>query len=230
MGRIKLAEAAALVDASYSIGRCDILKDRLARDPLDHWDVQAVLIDDGTLLIPGSNHYRDYIKFNLGHFRFGDGKYRMSDLARQQDGSGALWHRGFFAHAKVIHDWLGDRPPKRIIGHSLGAASAQILSQKWKVPTLCFASPRPHYGHHPLVDERWTMNICRDGDPVIGFPGKFRHVGAVTMLKSGMRGFALRHAMPHYRRLLLEHAANPKLPVHWPKGEGNLTGAGAKAA
>ena len=53
----------------------------------------------------------------------------------------AIWHKGFAGHAETIANKLGALRPTYIVGHSLGAAAAQILGCVYGVPAIGFTSP-----------------------------------------------------------------------------------------
>lgn len=144
MHRYDIKTAALLAQASYTAKTNRSIKAKL-KDSLDEDDVEAHLLTNGVLLIPGSNSLADYLKYNLRMIRLGKTRYRMSDDIYQEGASGTIWRQGFLAHAKVIYDWVERKnyTPKFIIGHSLGAASTQILSKTWAIAESALPRPAP---------------------------------------------------------------------------------------
>lgn len=186
----------------------------LIRRALDRGDVTAFMLNNGVLLLPGSNSVGDYILFNLRVFKIGGKRYRLEDSATATGHSGAIWHQGFLTYSKAIFDHFADIPPKFIIGHSLGAAAAQILAKSWGVPAISFAAPRPRWGATRLRNEQLSLSILRNDDLVTTLPGGFRHLGTAKNLKPRSNNAGLDHQMRHYRRIVDEHAGS--LPAHWP--------------
>jgi len=146
--RLRIEDAAALADASYAIHTLHAPRVDLS---CPHEDVQAFVLSTGVLLLPGSNSLRDYLRYNLRPLRLGTRRLKMADGATEQGASGTFWHQGFLGYAKVVYDWLAGENirPGAIIGHSLGAAAAQILGKTYAVPTIGFAAPRPVWDAEP---------------------------------------------------------------------------------
>ena len=105
MHRYDIKTASLLAQASYTATTNSSIRRKL-KDSLDEDDVEAHLLTNGVLLIPGSNSVADYLKYNLRMIRLGKTRYRMSDDIYQEGASGTIWHQGFLAHAKVIYDWI----------------------------------------------------------------------------------------------------------------------------
>lgn len=213
--RYDLQQAADLAEASYQTQDHSSLRSRIVED-IDEADVQAQLLDNGLLLISGSNSAQDYLRYNLRPLRIGARQYRVKSAATGQ-AMGGRWHQGFLAHAMVIHRRLDRQRPRFIIGHSLGAAAAQVLSLLWRVPAVCFAAPRLYAGGRPVSNERLSLCIWRTDDPVGSFPGDgFEHVGrSVALGKSRSTGM-LNHSMKHYKRAIREPHYGRVLPTAWP--------------
>lgn len=93
---------------------------------------------------------------------------------------------------------------KHVIGHSLGAASAQIVGPSLGKPTVCFASPKPLlFGRPPRPD--LVVNYCREDDLICRVPPGlfdgligFAHVGAVVWLKPSARNLGEDHRIDNY--------------------------------
>ena len=64
MHRYPIKTAAQLAEASYSATTHPSVAPRIKRS-LNEDDVEAHFLDNGILLIPGSNSVIDYLKFNL---------------------------------------------------------------------------------------------------------------------------------------------------------------------
>ncbi|MFK7875210.1 MAG: hypothetical protein AB8B71_05450 [Paracoccaceae bacterium] len=212
--RYRLTRAAELAEASYT-GKPHAQISYQWKASLDVSDVQAHLLTDNTLLIPGSNSIRDYIRYNLRIQRLGK---RRLKLANQISNAPITWHQGFLAHAKIVQDWLMDNnfTPAFVIGHSLGAASAQILSAGWAIPAIAFAAPRPCRTATAQMAARYCLCVNRTDDGVCKLPGGFHHLGDVRACKPRGPSPGMDHAMPHYRKIVDEGLAAQKLPATWP--------------
>ena len=212
-----LDNAAQLAQASYSATRHAVVKTRLAHS-LDENDVQAHMLDNGLLLIPGSNSLMDYVKFNFRIINIGGTRYRMSDDDTAAGASGTIWHQGFLAHAKTIYDWVETLPtrPVFIIGHSLGAAATQILSKSWNIAGVGFAAPRPRRHKGPLANTERCLCLNRPDDLVCRLATGFNHIGQVRTLNATGTAFGPDHAMKHYKNAVRAGIEANQLPRIWP--------------
>ncbi|MFQ6547430.1 hypothetical protein AADZ90_005690 [Aestuariibius sp. 2305UL40-4] len=215
MRKMTLKAAAELAAASYDPENAAATRGRI-RVTHDKDDVQAYLLDDGVLLIPGSNSLADYTKYNLRMLRLFRQKTQVHIPGTEPGASGAIWHQGFLAHARSIYDRFNDRRPEFIIGHSLGGASAQILSMSWDVPAVAFAAPRPLRSAVPVPNEGKCLTVCDSRDWVTDLPpGRFRHLRLAQRLNlSG--GYAFQHPMKHYKMLIDPGVRARVLPMVWP--------------
>lgn len=214
MLRYRLSNAADLAEASYDIRRQTHIQRQLVMS-IDEDDVQAHLLDNGLLLIPGSNSLKDHIRYNFG-LHVGDKRYSARDASTGQ-AFGGRWHQGFLAHAMVIHKRLDQRRPKFIIGHSLGAAAAQFLSLLWRVPAIGFAAPRLHAGGREVENDRLCLCLWRKDDPVGSFPGdSFRHVGKSIRLEKNRSTGLLNHSLRHYKASMTNAHNRSIVPDAWP--------------
>lgn len=75
MARYKISDAALLAEASYSVA--GIKKPRVIQSCPDR-DVQAYILEDGMLLLTGSNSVSDYFRFNLRVLNLGHKRMKMS--------------------------------------------------------------------------------------------------------------------------------------------------------
>lgn len=212
---MNLHRAATLVASSYKKSKNH---QALVPDidiPFNEGDVQALLMKNRTLLIPGSNSVWDYIKFNFRPFNIGGKKYSFKTQTTGEK-IGHVWHQGFLAHAMAIHAKFDHKRPNFIIGHSLGAASAQVLSMVWDVPAICFAAPRVYLGGGSIGGKNKCLCIVLEDDPVRNLPtNKFGYVGEVKPLGKN-RFLSFKHRMSHYENAVLDPAFKPKLPKQWP--------------
>jgi len=217
MHRYPIKTAALLAKASYTaLTHASVAP--LIVNSLDDNDVQAHFLNNGILLIPGSNSLADYLKFNLRVMQFGTKRYRMSDDTTDQGASGTMWHQGFLAHAVEIWDWMveNNQRPTYIIGHSLGAAAAQVLTKSWGVPGIGFAAPRPRKHDGPLVNGKLCLCITRDTDIVCKLPGSFHHVGQVHKCRARDSKHRAGHKMKHYSKVITEQQKSGLLRKKWP--------------
>lgn len=212
MRQMPLMTAATLARSSY-LGAAALPPIKAA---LDKGGVQAWLLTDDTLIIPGTNHWTDWIRFNFNTMLVAGQQIGWNEVGTCI--GNAKWHRGFAVHAREVHDFMGGRRPKFIIGHSLGAASAQILGCHYGVPTLCFASPNPRFGGTALSHEGWVMNVVYASDPVGRFPlqmNGYRRIGSVEMMaRTNLSG--LQHSMDRYIPLMAREIGAGTLRAVWP--------------
>ena len=212
--RYRLTRAAQLAEAAYT-GRNHPIIAPQWKASLSKGDVEAHLLTDNTLLIPGSNTIMDYIRFNLRVQRLGKRRLRMASSAA----ASISWHQGFLAHAKVVQDWLMTNryAPSFIIGHSLGAATAQILSAGWNVPAVVFAAPRPCRTAAARTAAQRCLCVNRSDDRVCNLPGGFLHLGLVHLCRPRGPSPGMDHSMAHYIQTVKEGIAAGTLPSVWPQ-------------
>lgn len=211
MARTRLIDAAATMQAVYDgTGSADV------QMRIDIRGVQAVYLKDGTLVIPGTNELADWFEFNFNLVSPTDGH----GFEVVPGDSGAQWHAGFLEHAQTVYAFAKPLQPKLIVGHSLGAASAQIVGLSLRVPTIAFASPRTHRGKTRLAGEGWVVNICRADDSVCHVPPNFlgfRHIGSVYWIAPEQIEDGIDHGVDHYIALLGAEKAKSRLPATWPR-------------
>ncbi len=210
-------QAANLAGASYSANTNSQIKPHIVKS-LDDRDVQAYLLSSGLMLIPGSNSAWDYLRYNVRLLNVGGKKYKVKNGATGQE-HGRIWHQGFLAHAMHIHDTFKSTPPKYIIGHSLGAAAAQVLSLIWGVPAIGFAAPRLYAGGNPVNNNRNCLCLWRGDDPVGSLPSdRFRHAGKSVKLGKSRSFGLLNHHMRHYVAAVTDPNHKSVVPAVWPIG------------
>ena len=213
--RYGITQAAGLAAASYSAMSHSILRPRI-RKALDAADVQAYMLDTGLLLIPGSNSAVDYLRYNVRLLNVGGTQYKVKNGATGQV-LGRVWHQGFLAHAMLIHKTFKDTPPTFIIGHSLGAASAQVLSLLWGVPAIGFAAPRIYAGGMAVNNSQKCLCLWRGDDPVGQLPSsRFRHAGLSVRLGKSLSTGLLNHNMRHYTQAISDPNHRSVVPERWP--------------
>ena len=188
--------------------------------------VEAYMLNNRCLLIPGSNGLNDYLKFNLRLWGVGQRKLSFSDDAKQQDVetrtrlgfSRTYWHQGVLSHALEIYNWIGKDPndwPEMIIGHSLGAAAAQILSKTWAAPAIGFAAPRPRKSRGHVELDELSLSICRDDDIVCFLPSSFHRLGQTRTLRHKNPKAGLNHDMDAYIDALNNRKPYLGIPTTW---------------
>jgi hypothetical protein len=151
----------------------------------------------GAFIIEGTNSLKDWFQYNFNLF---------IDAAVTRGDSGALYHAGFYNHAMRAYAFA--KPFREeirvVIGHSLGAASAQIVGPSLGKPTIAFASPRPLL-RGDAVKPNLVTNFCREDDLICRLPpGAFsgllgyQHVGAVVWLSPSTPQLGEDHRIDEY--------------------------------
>lgn len=192
-----------------------------------HPGVEAYMLTNGCLLIPGSNSFSDYMNFNLRLNNVGGSKLRLKYIHAKKDVfssrtklgySRTIWHQGFFSHANIIYKWIGTDQanwPALIIGHSLGAASAQILSKTFVTPAIGFAAPRLRKVAGPIKHDNLSLSICREDDIVCRLPSGFHHTGQTRKLVHKNPKSGLNHNMAAYIDALENRRPGLNIPTVW---------------
>lgn len=211
-----VAKAARMAKQSYApqnkkIGGKSILK-------TNPGDATAYLLSDNTLVIPGSNSAADYKKYNLRPIGLFRKKLTVrTTMVKSSDGK-PIWHQGFLAHAMNIQSWLtkiGKRP-KFIIGHSLGAASTQVLSITYGVPGIGFAAPRVCMSEPKSAVLKKCLLVVRDDDIVGQIPEGFHHLGDLRSMATTDR-IGHKHKMSEYTALIDANIKAGRIPRTWPQ-------------
>lgn len=230
-----ISTAAELVKISYLVKKRGVEKvNETLREEHGVWiesqcptkGVEAYMLNNKCLLVPGSNSFWDYAKFNFRLLNIG--MPRLSLRLRRRDtndakntitaDSGIIWHQGFFTHANHINNWIGsDRAkwPQLIVGHSLGAASAQILSTIWSAPSIGFAVPRIRKSSVPSKFENLSLSICREDDIVCRFPRGFDRMGQSRNLAHKSPAKGLNHNMACYIDAMQNRVPGSGIPSKW---------------
>lgn len=212
MSKISLADAALLAQAAYKPAS---IKSPGIADSLDEKHVQAHLTTNGILLLPGSNSLLDYAHYNLRVFNVGGSKFRLASKTTERGASGTQWHQGFLKYSRVVYDWVGHRKPKLIIGHSLGAAAAQILSKSWNRHAIGFAAPRPKKGGGSVAHDDKCLLVCRLDDVVCSLAPDFHHLGDARFLEPPAINWGGDHSMKNYIRILAKNKGPDSVPSNW---------------
>jgi len=197
---MRITDAADLLTRAYDQGRGL----NLAYTPLNRNGVEAYLTTDGTLVIPGTNDRKDWWRnLNIG--------------SAQAGASRRVWHSGFLEHARSVFHYGATKQPKRVVGHSLGAAAAQIVAVSLNIPAICFASPRPLRGARNFGGEQKVLNINRRDDFITNLPPffLFRHVGRVHWVSPNELQSAGSHTIKDYLRGMSQGTVRPPLPDNW---------------
>ncbi|MEP3846555.1 MAG: hypothetical protein ABJM43_14575 [Paracoccaceae bacterium] len=215
--KIKISDCAELAKNSYGFSKA-ASKGTLPNGiiaSLDRHGAQAVVTKDNLLLIPGSNELSDWFK-NFDVIDLVGKRFRAKQASRSK--SGAMFHAGFWLHTQQIHAFAKENNVRFIIGHSLGAAAAQILGVALNVPTVGFASPRVKKGKRPVRHEDKILNICRTDDLVTRVPPSefgFRRLGKTYRLNPPSINKGMDHSMEHYEKALGFDALEGQLPKSW---------------
>ncbi|MEP0012848.1 hypothetical protein [Tateyamaria sp.] len=189
--------------------------------------VAAGITSDKILVITGSRGKKDYAAYNLRPFRW---LPKMNDIDEIVTANlpKKAFHKGFLLHAARVKQFLGNRKPSIIIGHSLGAASAQILGAHYKVPTIGLASPQVvkrtylepgalRSTTHPqwhVFNMAWKEDLVSRG---LRFTG-LRCLGHRVVVASNEPNAGIDHFVSDYERLIvsaIDHKVDA-LPNNWP--------------
>ncbi|SIS83110.1 hypothetical protein SAMN05421759_104138 [Roseivivax lentus] len=212
MAGLKVLDAADLIRDAYA----NDLGDRV-QTAIDIRGVQAYFLKDGTLVIPGTNEFSDWFDFNL---RFGNVDVQGHGFEVVPGDSGTLWHGGFLEHAQIVYTFAKGLRPKFIVGHSLGAASAQIVGASLAVPSIAFASPKTCRSRQRMPGEGWVLNICRIDDAVCHVPPSFlgfRTIGSHYWLTPPEADADEDHRIHNYKELLRLARVKERVPTEWPR-------------
>lgn len=213
MHRKTTAEAAALIDAAYSGQLAHIATNG---EP----GAQAFVTPERDLVIPGTNEFEDWTRFNL-QVR-AQGHMRIPGLQLVPQTQVNSWHFGFLKHADSVFRFARHFRPRFIVGHSLGGAAAQIIGPNLRIPTITFGAPRTYKGRLPkIVGEGWVLNLCRSDDPVTGVPALsgFRHIGTVRQFRTGLPVSSRNHPIANYAALIAAEVGEQyaRIETEWPR-------------
>ena len=215
--RLSIAHCADLVAGSYSA----VKQKKRGRNTqgvvayLDKKGAQALMLEHNVLVIPGSNEVIDWIR-NVNVYNILGKKYKAKAQAKSR--TGAILHSGFNRHATLVSAFAKENDAKFIIGHSLGAATAQILGSWMGVPAVGFASPRVKLGPRKVKNESKILNICRMDDLVTRVPPSemgFRRLGRTVRLVAPEPNPGLDHSMERYIEALSFETLEGRLPRTW---------------
>ncbi len=185
-----------------------------ATHKIDTGDVRAYCLIDKTIVVPGTDQISDWWKFNLK-----TKAVEWEELPTTAPGaSGALWHEGFLTHAKTIYKFAQETGGRRIIGHSLGGASAQIAGASLNLPVVTFGSPAPKLWRSKFPGEHRVANITLSEDPVanlriLRWVG-FRNLGETFELPVAKKP-EVQHSMKTYISIMRLGVFAPFFPKVW---------------
>lgn len=192
--------AAELIKQAYK-GTVDNTK-----ESFDENGVQAFALNDGTLVIPGSNELSDYTRYNLPAMTW----KTFGNLA------GYKFHAGFLKHAQTLHDFARDNRIKRITGHSLGGASSQLLAATMDIDAINFAAPKVVFRGWRVVHSNSIMNFNRKDDRVGKIPRFFyKHIGHTHWLDTKMINIGGDHKIKHYIKAMKMAHVQDASPVRF---------------
>ena len=215
--RLSVMNAAEMAEQSYDIAKM-LKRGRVPgaiKAHINKSGAQAQMMAHGVMVIPGSNEVMDWFT-NFDVYRILGKNFGRRDKGRGS--TGAVLHAGFLRHANKLQRFAKDNGARFIIGHSLGAATAQILGVSLGVPAIGFASPRVKFGPGKLKKESKVLNICRADDLVTRVPPSeagFRRLGTSVRLVPGKTNPGMDHSMEHYIASLKEHVSAKGLPKNW---------------
>ncbi|MEM6577600.1 MAG: hypothetical protein AAF678_03840 [Pseudomonadota bacterium] len=224
---LSLLDAAKLLQATRADIKGGRLGGHLARVSQKGKHVDAGLTKDGKLVITGSDSWQDYLFYNLRPWRPLPRMREIDQLSTPDLPKGAF-HKGFLLHAARVKRFLGDQTPKFIVGHSLGAAAAQILGTGLGVPTVCLASPQvvkrkflDKPGLRSSAHAQWNVfNLAWRQDFVTrGYRSTgLRCLGHRVVVDTKDRNFGIDHFVQDYEKLIIKAAAYKiaELPQTWP--------------
>lgn len=207
-----------LLEAAHVVQ--DIYKNPNSRDVEEQIDingVQAYVLKGGILVIPGTNEFSDWFDFNFDVFDSGGSESHGFSVVSGD--SGVKWHAGFLEHAQYVYAFAKPQKLKLVIGHSLGAASAQIVGWSLGLPTIAFASPKTCRGVSKLDGTEKVLNLCRSDDTVCHVPPgflRFKHVGKTIWMNPDGIDFGEDHRIDEYIEIMKEPRFKELLPKSWP--------------
>jgi len=223
-----ILEAAKLLQET----RFDILEGRLGHH-LAHVSPKGQHIDAGltadrnVLVVTGSDGWYDFLSYNLRPWRPLPDMPEIDRLTLE-DLPSAAFHRGFLLHAARVLRFLGDRKPDYVIGHSLGAAAAQILGTGLNVPTVCLASPqvvrrkylqatsvrKSTHSQWNVFNLAWRQDLVTRGYRATGL----RCLGHRVVVDTHRAHFGIDHFVKDYEDILIKAEAYEVagLPQTWP--------------
>lgn len=216
--QLSVKNAAELAEQSYLIAD-RIKRGRVPPEVKAHINrkgAQAYMMKRGVLVVPGSNELLDWFR-NFDIYRIMGRNYRRDERGKGR--TGAVFHAGFLRHATTLYAFAKENNAQYVIGHSLGAATAQILGTSLGIPAVGFASPRVKRGRRKLKNESKVLNICRMDDLVTRLPPSeagFRRLGLSVRMTPAVTNPGLDHSMTHYLQALDDHVGAPGLPKRWP--------------
>ncbi len=211
MRQLEVLEAARIIESmGDGITGPDVV------ETIDLRGVQAAVLKRGVLFIAGTNEFSDWFEFNFDFIH--DGPADQHGFSMAPGDSGAVWHAGFLEHAQIVYAFAKPQKISAIIGHSLGAASAQIVGASLGIPSIAFGSPRPLQGAAKFRNEGFVLNVCRTDDTLCHLPPRFfgfRHVGSVHWLSPPAPDVGEGHSIRSYIEAL-EQPLPPLFPAAWP--------------
>ena len=196
--------------------------------------VGAALIKGLNILIITGSRVPDYARYNMRPNRTLSWKKDEQTFIDEIVKPWKLkdFHSGFVLHAARVLKFLKGRKPAFIVGHSLGAASAQILGNHLDVPTICLASPQvvkkrilDKADMRKPENRQWNiLNIAWRQDTVTSIlrPLKYRCLGHRVIFVQANTG--IDHFVSNYLKLFEEDPDNViidsrgnrgSLPMKW---------------
>ena len=188
-------------------------------------DAEAAITSDNVLIITGSDGFGDYFRYNLRPNRKVTASPERARIAKVIPIE-AL-HGGFLLHATEVLKFLGQERPDFIVGHSLGAASAQIVGTTLGIPTITFAAPQvvrtkklkdprwrlPGHRQWNVYNVRWNHDLVTKGFHFVGM----QNLGFSGVFKTPSGKTGIDHFAKDYADLILKDSKSPRpgMPKHW---------------
>jgi hypothetical protein len=172
----------------------------------DKNEAEAFALEGGILVIPGSDSVEDYWRYNLR------GVAWMNLFRRKK----RKFHKGFLSHAQEIHDFAKENGTKRITGHSLGAASSQLLASMLNVEALNFAAPKVVLRGWSVQVNKPIRNFNRKDDRVAKLPSfLWKHVGDTYVLDTKKPHLGGDHKIKHYETAMNMDVVQNEVPIRF---------------
>lgn len=206
--RIDVAEAADLLIRSY-MGYQAMPPLLVNKIPIF---AQSYFLKTGVLVIPGVNEDEDKLRaVDLWHSLGARHNWQKFNTAIAQTRWLSYFAKYSYEVARTFHPYR----PKMIVGHSLGAGMAQILTHYYGCPAICFSSPAVKSRRGKKIKlARNILNINNKGD---WLPTLLPHGPTLQLIGKTYRPSAPAGLSPHAIKTYAQVIATDKsLPSHWP--------------
>lgn len=213
MPKFKLIDLAKVAENSYAMHRASDPTGQI-KDKFNKKGVQAYMLKNGIMAIPGTNEPRDWFR-NLNGFKLLEQTFGIDSFSAGH--RGANFHTGFLKHSDILLPFIREHKPALLVGHSLGGAAAQILGVAENIRAITFGAPNVKKGAGKLKHEAGILNVARADDSICTVPSAdrgYRKLGRIEVLLPPARKFGIDHKMKHYIRLI-QGPEGKGLPKTW---------------